>query len=278
MFNYKVKTPAKINIGLNVIHKREDGFHNLETIFYPINIFDEIEFEESDSFSFETNNQLLTEENNNLIVRAVHLWEDVLGRKMNLKIKLQKNIPVGAGLGGGSSDAAATITFLNRIFKSNLTHTQLLEIAIQLGSDVPFFIRPLPSFAESRGEVLHERNIIIKNPILIVNPGIHISTGWAFEKIKPLYPAKSLSTLTDVDFENMASLKNIILNDFEKSVFEKYPEIRSIKRELLKTGAEFALMTGTGSTVFGVYKNLEDAKKAFSLFDKNYFRFIHYED
>ena len=277
MFLHKIKTPAKINIGLNVIRKREDGFHDLETIFYPINLFDEIEFEESDSFNFQTDNKLLAEEKNNLIVKAVHLLEKEVGIKIYLSIKLHKYIPIGAGLGGGSSDAAAVLTSLNKIFNFNLSLDKLLELALGLGSDVPFFINPIPSFAESRGEVLYKKKFKINNPVLIINPGIHVSTSWAFENVKPQTPVKSLFTLLKTDFENIASLKKIITNDFEKTVFEKYPEIHSIKKDIIETGAEFALMTGTGSTVFGIYKNLDDAKKAYNLFNKNYFRFIHYE-
>lgn len=275
--NYKLKAPAKINIGLNIIGKRDDGYHDLETIFYPVKLFDEIEFEESSHFSFETENRMLAGETNNLIVKAIHLIEEESGIKINMRIKLHKNIPIGAGLGGGSSDAATALNALNKIYELNLSKKQLINFALQLGSDVPFFIESKTSFAQSRGEILKRLNIAIKKPLLIINPGIHISTGWAFENIKPAAPKKSLATLTEVDFENISLLRDIITNDFEKPVFEKYPEIALIKDQLYNSGAEFALMTGTGSTVFGIFKNLDDAKNAFHTFNKKYFRFIDYE-
>ncbi len=275
--NYKIKAHAKINIGLNIIGKRDDGYHDLETIFYPVKLFDEIEFQDSNHFSFETENQMLAGESNNLIVEAVRLFEKETEIKINMRIKLHKNIPIGAGLGGGSSDAAATLNALNKIYKHNLSPKQLIDFALRLGSDIPFFIESKTSFAQSRGEILNRLNIAIKKPLLIINPGIHISTGWAFENIKPVPPKKSLATLTEIDFENISLLKDIITNDFEKPVFKKYPEIALIKDQIYKSGAEFALMTGTGSTVFGIFKNLGDAKNALNTFNKKYFRFIDYE-
>ncbi|MBZ0199132.1 MAG: hypothetical protein K8H86_04635, partial [Ignavibacteriaceae bacterium] len=154
---------------------------------------------------------------------------------------------------------------------------ELINFSLQLGSDVPFFINPLPSFAESRGEVLKSFEIKINKPVLIINPGIHISTSWAFGNITPRQPENSLTKISAKDFETISSLKNIITNDFEKIVFEKYTEIASIKNQLYKYGAEFAIMTGTGSTVFGIFNTLDDAKYASDTFNKKYFRFIHYE-
>lgn len=277
MDQIKVKSPAKINIGLNIIRKREDGFHDLETIFYPLNLFDEITFTKSDNFSFTSDDELLNKEPTNLIIKAKEELERVSGKTLNVKIELNKNIPIGAGLGGGSSNAAITLKTLTTILESEhrLEHHLLSQIALKLGSDVPYFLNPAPAFAESRGEIITPVNLKIDKPILIVNPGIHISTKWAFGHIKPHQPKVSLKTLISYKEITIDDLKQIAVNDFEEVVFAEYPEIKNIKEVMLQSGATLSIMTGTGSTVFGIFENKKATEEAALKFPESYFKFVN---
>ena len=176
-----IKAHAKINIGLNIVSKRDDDFHNLETIFYPIyDLYDELIFEDSNEFQFISDQQF-----DNIIVKVVDLLEKHTKRKISIKITLKKNIPIGAGLGGGSSDAAAVLKTLNDLYELNLGENKLKEIALELGSDVPFFLKGKPAIGKSRGEDLSLLDLNIEHPILLVNPGINISTKEAFSQIIP---------------------------------------------------------------------------------------------
>ncbi len=274
MTKLTIKTPAKINIGLYITEKRNDGYHNLETFFYPIRLYDEIQFEEADRFSFDTNISSLKTDPTNLIIKAKQAIEKQSGKLFNIKIFLKKNIPIGAGLGGGSSDAAAVLSSLNKLFHLNLSEDVLRNLALQLGSDVPFFLNPVPSFASSRGEVLSPVDFKIDKPILIVNPGIHLSTKWAFGQIKPAKPDFDLRNIAS---RNWSSIKEKIKNDFEEPVFAEHIEIKKIKDLMYNYGAELAMMTGSGSTVFGIFEDMESAVKTKNQFNNNYFTFIDYE-
>ena len=271
-----IKSCAKINLGLNIIRKRNDGFHDIETIFYPINLFDELTFEKSDSFQFISNNKALDSDSDNLIYKAKKVLESITEKKINAKVSLKKNISIGAGLGGGSSNCAVTLLSLNELLQLNINENDLRKIALQLGSDVPFFLNPKPSFASSRGEILKEIDFKIDSPVLIVNPGIHVSTKWAFENLKLKEKKFSLEDIIEKhEFHNQV-FKDKISNDFEELVFNKYPKIKNIKNKMYELGALFSLMTGTGSTVFGIFDNIENAINAKNNF-KNYYTFIHYE-
>ncbi len=278
MDQIKVKSPAKINIGLNIIKKREDGFHDLETIFYPLNLYDEITFTKSDKFSFTSNDELLNKEPTNLIIKAKEELERVIGKTLNVKIELKKNVPIGAGLGGGSSNAAVTLKTLNLFPEPALTagRPELLSVvALKLGSDVPYFLNPVPAFAESRGEKISPVNLKIDKPILIVNPGIHISTKWAFGLIRPHQPKVSLKSLNSYKEISINDLKKIAVNDFEEVVFTANPEIKNIKEVMMKSGALISMMTGTGSTVFGIFENKKAAEDAALKFPDQYFKFMN---
>lgn len=270
-----VKAPAKINLGLFVTKKREDGFHNIETIFYPLKIYDELIFSFAPEFSFNCENNSIGSMEDNLVVKAAKLLELKTGKKFHISIQLNKNIPTGAGLGGGSSDAASTIKFLNEVFLTNLNYNELTELALNLGSDVPFFINPLPSFGKERGEILEQVNLEINKPILIINPAIHISTKWAYENIKPKHAPYNLKELVN-ESDIFGALREKVKNDFEIPVFEKYPEIKLIKEKMYEFGAEFSLMSGSGSTVFGIFNSLEDAKICKNSFPESYNCFISY--
>ena len=258
-----VKSKAKINIGLNIINKRLDGFHNLETIFYPIDLFDEIRFTKSDKFSFNSNDSELSKESTNLIIKAKEQLENYSGIQFPVEVYLNKNIPIGAGLGGGSSNAASTLIALNNLFDIKIELKGLAEISLNIGSDVPFFLNPVPAFAESRGEKIIPLNLSINKHIVVVNPGIHISTKWAFRLIKPKKPNKSLKLLVGKSETELDELMNSATNDFEKIVFDQFPEIKNIKENLVnRFGATFSMMTGTGSTIWGLFDEAENAIKS----------------
>ena len=274
MAKVEIKAPAKINIGLNIVSKRTDGYHNIETIFYPISLFDNILFEKADSDSFSCNNTSLGKERNNLIIKAKEVLEEEFRTKFPLKIVLEKNIPIGAGMGGGSSDAASALHSINILYDLNLSKEQLNNYALRLGSDVPFFLDPRPSFASGRGEILNVLDFTIDFPILIVNPGIHISTKWAFDNIKAKNPYLHLNHIFQQKII-FANLQDIITNDFEEVVFYKYPEIAQIKNDLLSRGALVSMLTGSGSTVFGIFDNETKALAAESYFHQKYFTYLH---
>ena len=270
-----IESPAKINLGLNVVKKRNDGYHDIETIFLPLQLSDIITFEKADKTLFNSTSDMLNKSEDNLIIKAKRLLEKKTGKEFHLNIFVEKNIPIGGGLGGGSSNAATTLKAINKLFKFELNNISLFEFALTLGSDVPYFLNPVPSYAESRGEILFPINIEIPYPILLVNPGINVSTNWAFLLIKPALPEKNLHQLingSSLDFERM---KFFIRNDFEPDVFKEYPLIKKIKEELYEMGAQFALMSGTGSSVYGIFANLQKAYWAEDYFKQNYFTYLN---
>lgn len=274
METLKVKTPAKINFGLNVVEKRQDGFHNIETIFYPVDLFDELTFNDANEFVFESDNMNLNSESDNLVIKAKNLLELKTGRKLNVNIYLKKNIPIGAGLGGGSSDAACALLALNKIFRLNLDSLKLHQLAIELGSDVPFFLKPFPSFGSARGEILEQVDFKIEGSILLINPGIFISTKWAYGKIKPQKPEHSLIELYRRRKLNISAYKDYVRNDFEIPVLVEFQGIQKLKEELYESGADFVLLSGSGSTVFSIFQNNSLAKTAKENFSKKYFTFL----
>ena len=275
MDKFIVESPAKINLGLNVVRKRADGFHDLETIFIPIMLSDKITFFKSEVLKLNTSSELLNELKDNLILRAVRLLEEIANRKILLDIFVDKIIPIGGGLGGGSSNAATTLKTVNKLFNLGLNYNVLSEIALELGSDVPYFLNPIPSYAESRGEILNSLNIEIPYPILIVNPGIKIDTALAFQKIKPSNPVKNLRDIFQEGSIDLNNFKEYVKNDFEEVIFKEYIQVKEIKEELYKQGAQFALMSGTGSTVYGIFSNLQKAYWAEEFFKQNYFTFLN---
>jgi 4-diphosphocytidyl-2-C-methyl-D-erythritol kinase len=274
MENIEIKTPAKINLGLNITGKRPDGYHNIETVFYPVNLFDNITIELSDKLSIESNNIQLVREDGNSLIKAVRILEKETGKKLNVKIYLEKNIPIGAGMGGGTSDGAAMLKALNNLFSLKLDMNKLKELALQIGSDAPYFINPVPSVAQSRGEELREIKLNIPYPIVIINPGIHISTKWAYENLPADLQHESILKISDWDKVDIGGLINILTNDFEEVVFPEYPGIEDIKNKLYNLGTVFSLMTGSGSTVFGIFKDMTSAERALAEFPEKYFKCI----
>ncbi len=262
---------AKINLGLNVIEKRADGFHNIETIFIPISIKDALEIVISENAEdvddFVTTGLLIDGDiSKNLCVKAHQLLKKNFSIPP-IKMHLHKAIPMGAGLGGGSADGAFALTLLNDKLALNIPTPQLINYALQLGSDCPFFIMNKSCFATSRGEEMHMLQLDLSAyDILIINPKIHIATAWAFANITPANPKKSIQQIIQQPIETW---KTELVNDFEEPVFKQYPTIKNIKETLYNNHAVYAAMTGTGSTVFGIFKR--ENKPDTITFDKEYF-------
>lgn len=247
---------AKINLGLNITEKRPDGYHNLETVFYPVHIEDALEVVPLNDSDKEFNLQVFGTSiagnpEDNLVVKAYYLLKE----RFNLpaiSIFLQKNIPSGAGMGGGSSDGAFMLKLLNDKFSLNLSDDELEVFAAKLGADCPFFIKNKPTFATGTGNVFSEINISLKGLyILIIKPEIFVSTRDAFSLIKPAFPEKSIIEIIQSPVEEW---KDNLINDFEKSVFAQYPEIGKAKEKLYKAGAIYASMSGSGSSLYGLFK------------------------
>ncbi|HEX2867581.1 MAG TPA: 4-(cytidine 5'-diphospho)-2-C-methyl-D-erythritol kinase [Ignavibacteriales bacterium] len=270
----EIKAPAKINLGLFVTEKRSDGFHNIETVFYPLHdLFDDLIFSRCENFEFHSDLKEIEDESN-LIVKAKNILEEHSGKKLNVKIELKKRIPMGAGMGGGSSDAAAALVSLNEMFSLNFPMDELMQFALKLGSDVPFFIRPRSAFAQGRGEVLTMLNMEIPYPILVVNPGIHISTKEAYQNVKVAPAPFDLRMIESICWNNIPDCIKYITNSFEEYAFNRHPEIERIKDLMYRKGARFSLMTGSGSTVFGIFPTREEAEMVQNTLPKNYFTFL----
>ncbi len=247
---------AKINLGLNIVSKREDGYHNLETVFYPIAIKDALEIivkkEQPQDTFFECGIKVDSPPENNLVVKALKLMRNEYDFPP-LEIHLLKKIPFGAGLGGGSADASFMLKLINKKFELGATDERLASLALQLGADCPYFIYNKPMFASGIGEIFEEVNLSLKEYwFVLIKPDIHVSTKDAFAQIKPQMPRTSLKEIIKMP---ISSWKDLMVNDFEKSVFSRYPEIGRIKQSLYDNGAIYASMSGSGSSVFGIFKN-----------------------
>lgn len=246
---------AKINFGLRITEKRSDGYHNIETIFYPVGLRDALEFVISDDPSKKdilTVTGINTGNNteDNLVIKSVKKLREKHSIP-NLRIHLHKVIPVGAGLGGGSSDAACFMKSLNRCYGLLIDEHNLKAIALDIGSDCPFFINCSPSVATGRGEILKPiRHFLEDYYLVLLNPGVGINTREAYENCRPDKPANSLLKLID---HPVSEWKELIKNDFEEFAFKKHPVIGEIKKELYNTGALFSLMSGSGSSVYGLF-------------------------
>jgi 4-diphosphocytidyl-2-C-methyl-D-erythritol kinase len=261
---------AKINLGLNIISKRSDGYHDLESIFYPIQIRDAIEIIENEDFEFSNSGFVIEgDKQNNLCLKAYHLLKKDYPHLPTVQMHLHKAIPVGAGLGGGSANGAFTLKLLKEKFDLSLSEKQLLDYALQLGSDCPFFILNKPCFAKGRGELLAQIALDLASfKFIIVHPGIHISTAWAFSQLSGrLQRPDNYKSINKVIQQPISTWKDELKNDFEEPVFSQFPEIKKIKDELYDAGAIYSSMSGSGSAVYGIFK--KEDRIAVS-FPKNY--------
>ncbi len=254
--------PCKINLGLHVLSKRSDGYHDIETCFYPVPWTDMMEIIPSDKLAFTFSGlPVFGKEEDNLCFRAYSL----LGQDFNIppiQLHLHKIIPSGAGLGGGSSDAAATLKLLNEIFSLGIGVESLRTYASRLGSDSPFFIEPQPALGSGKGEIVTPLSIPLKGTFLmVVSPDIHCSTAEAYRRVKARQPKMPLKEILELP---AAAWKETLRNDFEPFVFSTYPILHDIKERLYQRGAWYASMSGSGSSVFGLFDKPQDIGKDFS--------------
>ncbi|MFZ2338667.1 MAG: 4-(cytidine 5'-diphospho)-2-C-methyl-D-erythritol kinase [Bacteroidales bacterium] len=246
---------AKINLGLRITGKRPDGYHDIETLFYPVGLCDALEIvrgsegSEKDLLTI-TGNSIPGTPDDNIVLKSVRKLRETFPVPW-LTIHLHKKIPAGAGLGGGSSDAASTLRTINRIFGLSIDTRKLIDIAATLGSDCPFFIETVPAFASGRGEILTPAPFILNGYyIVLANSGIQAGTREAYAECKPALPETSLKELIS---KPVKEWKDSLINDFEEILFPKYPLIKELKSAFYTSGAVFSSMSGSGSTVFGIY-------------------------
>jgi len=257
---------CKINLGLHILQKRPDGFHDLETVFYPVPLQDALEVVQSpsptDDIQFTTSGlEIDSSVENNICVKAYRLLKKDFPQLPAIKLHLLKVIPSGAGLGGGSSDGAFTLTLLNKKFNLEISQNRLIKYAVELGSDCPFFIKNQPCYATGRGENLEEIELDLSNyKIVLVNPKIHISTGRAFSKITP---NNQRTGIKDIIKKPAEQWRDVLKNDFEETVFAEHPATKQVKDELYQRGAVYASMSGSGSTVYGLFEKNMDVQLDF---------------
>lgn len=247
---------AKINLGLSVVEKRPDGYHNLETVFYPVNITDtlEINFNNTKSVNLNIEGYEVTDDaEQNLVVKAYRKLSHFITDMPGVDISLNKTIPFGAGLGGGSADAAFTLMMLNEMCGNVLSLEKIEEIAQMLGADCPFFCRNVPVYAEGTGNIFTPIQLSLKGyHLMVVKPDIHVSTKEAFSGI---VPAKSVNCVKDIVGMPVTQWKGVLKNDFEEGVFKIHPRIKEIKEKLYELGAVYCSMSGSGSSVFGIFND-----------------------
>ncbi|MES2761843.1 MAG: 4-(cytidine 5'-diphospho)-2-C-methyl-D-erythritol kinase [Bacteroidota bacterium] len=267
---------AKINLGLNIIEKRDDGFHNIETIFYPVGWNDALEVIDLSVLDFARTDKLsVAKEEFNLHLSGLtisgNISDNLLYKAYNIikqtktlpaiDVYLHKTLPMGAGLGGGSADAAFFINLLNEQFTLNFTEEERIDIAKQLGSDCAFFIKNKPVFASQKGDVFTDVPLDLSHlHVAIIYPNVHSNTKEAYSLVKPQRPAKSL---LEVIQQPISTWRTDLLNDFERSIFNLYPVVEKTKNDLYDMGAVYACMSGSGSAVFGLFETEPTIKTTF---------------
>jgi 4-diphosphocytidyl-2-C-methyl-D-erythritol kinase len=269
----KIRAPAKINFGLRITGKRADGYHRLDTILIPVSLYDEIEIKKLATEKTEKKSRALITlscdqpsiplDEKNLAYRAAREILDRCRIAARLHIDIRKQIPVGAGLGGGSTDAAATLVGLNKLLRLGLSDRQLEKIGVRLGADVPFFIRGKPARARGIGDRLTLLKDFPRRWLIILYPKFAVSTGWvyrnyAFKLTKPMP-----NTSIEARLGNTNGINELLVNDLEAVTIARFPQIDSLKRGLIRTGALAALMSGSGSSVFGIFSSHQKAIRAF---------------
>lgn len=275
MESIKIIRSAKINLGLEIINKREDGYHNIESIMQEIDLYDEVYLEKSDQFQITSNNKYIPLGEDNLVYKAYRLLADKYNKTDKFKIHIEKNIPVMAGLAGGSADGAAVLLALNEMWQLGLDTRELEDLSSELGADFPFCIRGGTCFASRIGDKLRDLPSFSGVDILIINPKIPISTAEVYSKIRIENKKVSLSKLEEaIEDRDLEKLGHELFNRMEEVVFKSHPEIKSIKEELLQQGALGALMSGSGSSVFGIFKDQASLNRARDYFQSYYQDYI----
>ena len=257
------KAHAKINLGLYILGKRPDGFHTIATVFHRIDLFDELTFDPSDRIVVTSSTPEAPDGEANICFKAAALLQQRIGTEMGVRISIRKKIPVGAGLGGGSADAAAVLLALPQFWRRAIDAGSLRAIALELGSDVPYFLAPGTALAGGRGEELAYFALHVPYAILVCSPGIHISTAWAYQQLRPgrTGPLPDLKNLVMSGMKNPLALVNGLRNDFEPVVFAAHPEVMRVKEAMLRGGAEYASMSGSGSAVYGLFRKTDHTRK-----------------
>ena len=266
----EINSYAKINLGLHILSKRQDGYHNIITVFQEVDFYDQISIKKSENFIFETNVEWLDKKNNTCI-QAFNATKEKFPNISNIKINLIKNIPPGAGLGGGSSNGTSTLKGINELFALKMSHDDLIELSKKISADSPFFVNGGLQIGEGTGGDLSPVESHLNGVyILLVMPDIKIDTKNAYKKCL-------LKDKTNIKFAGMLDeLKNydlsseLFYNDFEVYVFKTHPEIGKIKLTILDLGAKYASLSGSGSTVFGIFSNKKDALKAHQFFSPHF--------
>ena len=265
-----VNSYAKVNIGLHILNKREDNFHNIITIFQEIDFCDQISVEKSDDFIFQSSVEWL-DNRNNTCVKAFEIIKDNFPHISNVKIALKKNIPTNAGLGGGSSNGTIVLKTLNELFCLEISKEKLIEFSSKISSDSPFFVEGGLQVGQGRGEeLLPIKNALNEQHILLVLPDIKINTKDAYKKclLKGKTNIKFAEMLNELKNNNLSS--ELFYNDFEGYVFTTHPEIGKIKLKILDLGAKYASLSGSGSTVFGIFSKKEDMLNAYQSFSPHF--------
>ena len=268
---------AKINLGLNIVEKRPDGYHNLETLFYPIALQDILEITPRKGDSAEKYTLTMYDApfdgniDDNLVIKAYNaLAADYT--LPSLDFFLYKKVPTGAGLGGGSADAAFALKMINDLAGLSLGDDELEKYAARIGADCAFFVRNKPAFATGIGNILTPTEVSLAGyTLVLVKPEIHISTKDAYAQVTPMHPEVPI---TEIVTRPVGEWRSLLVNDFEKSVFAKYPEVAAIKEKLYEIGAEYASMSGSGSAFFGIFKEKQDEGKMQELFADCFCRVI----
>ncbi|MFI3316828.1 MAG: 4-(cytidine 5'-diphospho)-2-C-methyl-D-erythritol kinase [Rikenellaceae bacterium] len=257
-----ISANCKINIGLDVLERREDGYHELSTVMIPVRgLFDTLHISiiESKKTEFEGRGLMIDcPTQDNLCIKAYNLMQSRYPQIGHVKIILDKKIPFGAGLGGGSADATAVILAVNSLFNLGLNESQLIDLASELGSDTAFFVRNSPQLCSSRGEVMTPIDLDLDGKyLMLIKPDVNVSTREAYAGVRPAYPETPLSKLVALPLEEW---QGQIKNDFEDHIFRSHPILGRIKEDILSCGAIYAAMSGSGSTIYGIFDDIEKAK------------------
>ena len=262
---------AKINLFLRILGKRDDGFHELCTVFQTVSLYDTIHFAESETLELSCDDRNVPTDDRNLIIKAAKALLDVGGVDKGAHIHLEKRIPSPGGLGGGSSNAAIALIGLQKLWKIDLKVSDLHEIATKLGSDVPFFLNGGTAIGLGRGEMIAPLDDVTEDYLLVVTPDVHVSTRDAFERLNAPTLTKEarerILRLCRLEAEPLDLHHSVLINDFEASVFDAHPEIRRVKETLLELGAVNAAMSGSGASVFAIFDKTETRQAAIKALD-----------
>lgn len=269
-----VKAFAKINLGLLITAKRQDGYHTLETIFAPINWYDTIEFSDSDTISMSCSNINLPVDDNNLCIKAARSLQQFASVRKGIAMKLLKQVPFGAGLGGGSSDAATVLRVLNELWEINASSIELHTLAVKLGADVPYFLSMKGlAYAIGIGDELDDLRLTLPYYILTAFPEEHIATVWAYKNFYPRFDRESpdlKKLLTEICLSGKKEDFVAFENDFESAVFDHFPAVRNVKSTMLEAGSLFSSLSGSGSAVFGLFEREHEAREAMMRLPETY--------